>query len=131
MKYVTNAYNKITTAYDRFKQTLKAGISFPDGGLELAVAGIPNSVTRAPEVRSVIDGYVFQTGVTGWYTEGRKVMVRADGGRKTIPLDPNSVQHDANGYVTKKLRDNGVQAKSSTVAKIARALQDLKNRKGN
>ena len=132
MKYVTNIYNRVVAAYDRLKQTLGTGMGFPNGGLEFAVAGMPNNLAREPEVRKAIDSYVFQTNVSGWYTEGKKVMVRADGGRKTIPLDPTSIQHDATGYVAKKLRDNGVQTNSSTVNKIARELQKLRDRlKGN
>lgn len=113
-------------AYDRLKQTLGAGMFFPNGGLEFAVAGMPNSVAREPYVHKVIDGYVLQSNVNGWHTEGNKVMVRGEGGKKTVPLDPKSVQHDGEGYVAQKLKNAGLRAPSSTIKKIARELGRLK-----
>ena len=121
VKYFTGLYESAKDIVQKLENSL-----IPSSGLELAVAGVPNSVLkRQPETPDKLQGYFFADyGVRDYRRTGRDLVVvtRSDG--KQIPL---AIPRNGNGiddqYVQGALRNHGIDVNNKTAGKIAKLLR--------
>ena len=128
---IKNAMSYLTDVYCGIKDlTQKIGNSLKPSGLELALAGVPNSVLYKPQPfqleRSKLQGYFFADyGIKSFNPQHRKVIVTRSDGR-TIPLDVKGVKEgQEESFVTSALGNNGIHDKS-IIRKIANALRNCR-----
>ena len=123
MKYILNQlvdYGK--RVYKNTANVLPSGFY----GLELVADGVPSRLLVGDGAKRALDNYVLNS-VEKFYESNGRIIVERSGDRKSIPLNPESVRRDSQGYVTQVLANNGIRPGSSTIKKIAKALDQLKN----
>ncbi len=104
-------------------------------GLELAVAGVPNDFLHSNSTTKEYGGGVipqnakYRYGIKDISSDGKNVkIVRSDG--RTITLHPESVKHEAKGYVSAVLGNIGLgKLRTSTFKKIVAMVERLRNDK--
>lgn len=132
MDYLNSVYDRMSKGIFRFL--------FPDSGLELVIAGVPNKLYKALDVnreyglgiarKPVADkfrDYLFASnnnnvGTYSCTSDGKIKVTRTDG--KEVYLNGESARNTLADYIKKVLKDNGMPAGTSLAKRIARELRE-------
>lgn len=126
-KPIKNAMSYLKEKADNIVRVVADSV-FPSG-LELTVAGVSNVSPKKSQKYNPLEdmflGYLFATHNYKNHTVEKgngRVVVNA--GDVTVVLKADSVKNSYQGYIRKKLKDNGVPTNSSLIRKLAKALQN-------
>ena len=121
-RYFTNLYQDAKNIAQKIGNSL-----LPNSGLELALAGVPNSVLRGVSNDPKLQGYLLaEYSVRDYQKSGRGVIVHVHGGKgaKTIALEPPKDSNHVEAYVRGKLSNGGIKANNGTIKKVAKLLRE-------
>ena len=124
----------IATKYQEVVDKTKNILNF--SGLEqLAIVGLPNNFVGGginqsyyDQPKKIVDGYFLSHNIKDYHIENGRVLVTRVGDNKTVALNPDNIQHDAEGYVSAKLSNGGMNVKTSDLKRLVKMLLSLKKK---